>query len=81
MAKGADLIRPAAALVTLPYPGRHHPVPVGGFDRNQQLNLLLRGWIAYCGRYTPSALSALFRYVNLTLLAWVLGTRPVKATG
>ena len=26
---------------------------------------------SYYGRYTPSALSALFRYVNLTLLAWV----------
>ena len=40
-------------------------------DIARQLNPLLRGWIAYYGRYTPSALSALFRYVNLTLLAWV----------
>ena len=32
---------------------------------------LLRGWIAYYGRYSPSALYPLFRYVNLTLLAWV----------
>jgi hypothetical protein len=30
-AKGADLIRPAAALATIPYPGRDHSVPVGGF--------------------------------------------------
>ena len=40
-------------------------------DIARKLNPLLRGWIAYYGRYTPSALSALFRYVNLTLLAWV----------
>jgi len=39
-------------------------------DIARKLNPLLRGWIAYYGRYTPSALSALFRYVNLTLLAW-----------
>src|SRR5262249_816078 len=30
-----------------------------------------RGWIAYYGRYSPSALYPLFRYVNMTLLAWV----------
>jgi len=36
----------------------------------QMLNPLLRGWIEYYGRYTPSALYPLFRYVNLTLLAW-----------
>lgn len=40
-------------------------------DIAQKLNPLLRGWIAYYGRYTPSALYTLFRYVNLTLLAWV----------
>ena len=40
-------------------------------DIARKLNPLLRGWIAYYARYTPSALSALFRYVNLTLLAWV----------
>ena len=37
----------------------------------QKLNPLLRGWIAYYGRYSPSGLHPLFRYVNLTLLAWV----------
>jgi RNA-directed DNA polymerase len=36
----------------------------------QMLNPLLRGWIEYYGRYTPSALYPLFRYVNATLLAW-----------
>ena len=39
-------------------------------DIARKLNPLLRGWIAYYGRYTPSALYPLFRYVNLTLLAW-----------
>ena len=37
-----------------------------------QLNPLLRGWIAYYGRYAPSALAPLLRYVNLTLLAWAM---------
>jgi RNA-directed DNA polymerase len=40
-------------------------------DIGQQINPLLRGWIAYYGRYAPSALAPLLRYVNLTLLAWV----------
>jgi hypothetical protein len=39
-------------------------------DVAQVLNPLLRGWIEYYGRYTPSALYPLFRYVNATLLAW-----------
>jgi len=39
-------------------------------DVAQMLNPLLRGWIEYYGRYTPSALYPLFRYVNVTLLAW-----------
>ena len=36
------------------------------------LNPLLRGWINYYGRYAPSALAPLLRYVNHTLLAWAL---------
>jgi RNA-directed DNA polymerase len=39
-------------------------------DIAQKLNPLLQGWIEYYGRYVPSALYPLFRYVNLTLLAW-----------
>jgi RNA-directed DNA polymerase len=39
-------------------------------DVAQMLNPLLTGWIEYYGRYTPSALYPLFRYVNATLLAW-----------
>ena len=41
-------------------------------DIAQQLNPLLRGWIAYYGRYAPSALFPLLRYVNQTLVAWVM---------
>jgi RNA-directed DNA polymerase len=36
----------------------------------RQLNPLLRGWIGYYGRYAPSALYPLLRYVNQTLVAW-----------
>src|ERR1700733_608750 len=36
------------------------------------LNPLLRGWIEYYGRYAPSALYPLLRYVNQMLLAWVM---------
>jgi RNA-directed DNA polymerase len=38
----------------------------------RRLNPLLRGWIDYYGRYAPSALSPLLRYVNQTLRAWVM---------
>ena len=39
-------------------------------DIARQLNPLLCGWIAYYGRYVPSALQPLLRHVNLTLVAW-----------
>jgi RNA-directed DNA polymerase len=38
----------------------------------QKLNPLLRGWTEYYGRYAPSALYPLLRYVNQTLVAWVM---------
>jgi RNA-directed DNA polymerase len=41
-------------------------------DIARQLNPLLRGWIGYYGRYAPSALGALLRHVNLTLVAWAM---------
>jgi group II intron reverse transcriptase/maturase len=41
-------------------------------DIADRLNPLLRGWIEYYGRYTPSALSTMLRYVNQTLLRWVM---------
>jgi RNA-directed DNA polymerase len=56
-------------------------------DVAQVLNPLLRGWIEYYGRYTPSALYPLFRYVNGTLLAWAqrkfkrFKTHKVRAAG
>jgi RNA-directed DNA polymerase len=39
-------------------------------DIAHRLNPLLRGWIEYYGRYTPSALQPIFWHVNLTLLRW-----------
>jgi RNA-directed DNA polymerase len=39
-------------------------------DISQRLNPLLRGWIGYYGRYTPTALQPLFRHVDLTLVGW-----------
>ena len=41
-------------------------------DIAQKLNPLLRGWIAYYGRFALSALYPLLRYVNQTLLAWTM---------
>ena len=41
-------------------------------DIARQCNPLLRGWIAYYGRYTRSALYPVLRYVNQTLLAWAM---------
>jgi group II intron reverse transcriptase/maturase len=37
-----------------------------------RINPLLRGWISYYGRYAPSALAPLLRYVNQTLKAWAM---------
>lgn len=41
-------------------------------DIAQQINPLLRGWIAYYGRFLRSALGPILRYVNQTLMAWML---------
>jgi group II intron reverse transcriptase/maturase len=41
-------------------------------DIAQLLNPLLRGWIGYYGRFAPSALSPVLRYVNHTLVAWAM---------
>jgi RNA-directed DNA polymerase len=41
-----------------------------------RLNPLLQGWIQYYGRFAPSALHPVLRYVNQTLLAWA--TRKFK---
>jgi RNA-directed DNA polymerase len=56
-------------------------------DIAQRLNPLLRGWIEYYGRYTPSALQPMYRHVDLTLLGWVrrkfkrLATHKTQAYG
>jgi group II intron reverse transcriptase/maturase len=39
-------------------------------DLARMLNPLLRGWIAYYGRYAPTALYPVLRYVNQTLVVW-----------
>jgi RNA-directed DNA polymerase len=49
---------------------RHTEVSMA--DVAHELNPLLRGWIEYYGRYTPSALAPIYRYVNQTILAWVM---------
>ena len=36
-----------------------------------KINPLLQGWLNYYGRYCPSALGPMWRYVNATLVAWV----------
>jgi RNA-directed DNA polymerase len=41
-------------------------------DIAELLNPLLRGWIAYYGRFAPSALAPVLRYVNHTLVAWAM---------
>jgi hypothetical protein len=41
-------------------------------DIAQRVNPLLWGWIEYYGRYAPSALYPLLRYVNQTLVAWAM---------
>ena len=41
-------------------------------DIARKINPLLRGWIEYYGRFAPSALRPLLRYVNQTLRAWAM---------
>ena len=46
-------------------------------DIARKINPLLRGWIEYYGRYTPSAITPMLRYVNQTLLC--VGDAEVQA--
>ncbi|WP_192925655.1 group II intron reverse transcriptase/maturase [Sinorhizobium meliloti] len=39
-------------------------------DIARLINPLLRGWISYYGRYAPTGLQPILRYVNQTMLAW-----------
>ena len=38
----------------------------------QKINPLLRGWIAYYGRFSRNALGPILRYVNQTVMAWMV---------
>ena len=49
--------------------GLRHRTELSMADIVRQINPLLRGWIAYYGRYAPSALKPILRYVNQTLRA------------
>ncbi|MCP1846143.1 hypothetical protein ACVIHI_009078 [Bradyrhizobium sp. USDA 4524] len=40
-------------------------------DIARELNPMVRGWIAYYGQYTRSALYPLARYINQTLAIWL----------
>ncbi len=52
--------------------GIRHQTQLSMADIARQINPLLRGWIAYYGRYAPSALYPMLRYVNHTLRAWAM---------
>ena len=52
--------------------GIRHRTQMSLADIARQINPLLRGWIEYYGRYAPSALHPVLRYVNQTLLAWAM---------
>jgi RNA-directed DNA polymerase len=41
-------------------------------DISRLHNPVLRGWIAYYGRFYPSALYPVFRHINKTLVAWAM---------
>jgi RNA-directed DNA polymerase len=41
-------------------------------DIAREINPILQGWLNYYGRYTPTALYPLWKYVNATLVAWAM---------
>src|SRR6266446_5003268 len=52
--------------------GIRHQTQLSLADVARRINPLLRGWIEYYGRYAPSALYPLLRYIYLTLRDWVM---------
>lgn len=52
--------------------GIRHRTDLSMADIARRINPLLRGWIGYYGRYAPSALYPLLRYVNHMLRAWAM---------
>jgi RNA-directed DNA polymerase len=48
-------------------------------DISRLHNPILRGWVAYYGRFHPSALAPMFRHFNRTLVAWAMRKyKPLK---
>ena len=41
-------------------------------DISRLHNPVLRGWIAYYGKFSPSAMYPVFRHFNITLVAWAM---------
>lgn len=41
-------------------------------DISRLFNPVLRGWVAYYGKFYPSAMYPVFRHVNKTLVAWAM---------
>jgi len=41
-------------------------------DISRLHNPVLRGWVAYYGKFYPSAMYPVFRHFNLTLVAWAM---------
>jgi RNA-directed DNA polymerase len=41
-------------------------------DIAREINPILQGWLNYYGRYSPSAMHAVWKYVNATLIAWAM---------
>ena len=41
-------------------------------DIAREINPILRGWLIYYGRYNPTAMYPMWKYVNATLVAWAM---------
>jgi group II intron reverse transcriptase/maturase len=41
-------------------------------DIAQEINPILQGWLNYYGRYSPSAMHSVWKYVNATLIRWAM---------
>ena len=41
-------------------------------DISRLHNPVLRGWVAYYGKFYPSAMYPVFRHFNMTLVAWAM---------
>jgi hypothetical protein len=41
-------------------------------DIAQKLNPILQGWLNYYGRFCPTAMNPMWRYINATLVAWTM---------